>query len=118
MRTPTASSMALAMAGATGETAALAARYLAFSVPSLGIMAVAMIANGALRADGYGKQSMYVTLTSGGVAMIVDPMLIYGLSLGLDGAAAGLVLSRFVMLGMALKLATRSHDLMARPALA
>lgn len=104
--------------GATGETAALAARYLAISLPSLGIMAVSMIANGALRAEGDGRRSMMVTLLSGAVAMVVDPFLIYGLGMGLDGAAIGITLFRFVMLGLALKFAIGTHDLMARPALA
>jgi len=103
------------MAGATGETAELAARYLAISVPSLGIMALSMIASGALRAHGDGKRSMMVTLTSGGVSMVVDPLLIFGLGMGLDGAAWGLVLSRFVMLGMALRFAIGTHDLLAAP---
>ncbi len=107
----------VSMAGATGETAALAARYLAISVPSLGVMAVSMIANGALRAEGDGKRSMMVTLTSGSVSMIVDPFLIVGLGLGLDGAAYGLVLSRFVMLGMALRFAIGTHNLLAPPRL-
>ncbi|MFC3614274.1 MATE family efflux transporter [Lutimaribacter marinistellae] len=106
------------VAGATGETADLAARYLAMSVPSLGIMAVAMIANGTLRAEGDGRRSMMVTLTSGSVAMIVDPFLIVGLEMGLDGAALGLNLSRCVMLVQAFRFAVGTHDLMARPSLA
>ncbi len=105
------------MAGASGETAALAARYLAISVPSLGVMAVSMIANGALRAEGDGKRSMMVTLSSGGVSMLIDPLLIIGLGLGLDGAAIGLVVSRFVMLGVALRFAIGTHDLLAPPRL-
>ena len=108
----------VAMSGATGETARLAARYLAMSVPSLGIMAVSMIANGTLRAEGDGRRSMYVTLTSGTVAMVVDPILIVGFGLGLDGAALGLNLSRCVMLVMALRFAVGTHDLLASPRLA
>ncbi len=108
----------LAWAGATGETAALAARYLAISLPSLGVMAVGLVANGALRADGDGRRSMMVTLLSGAVAMVVDPVLIYGLGWGLDGAASGLVLFRFVMMGLALRFAIGTHDLIARPRLA
>jgi len=65
-----------------------------------------MVANGALRAEGDGVRSMSVTLTSGGVAMVIDPFLIYGLGMGLDGAALGVVLSRFVMLAMGLRFAT------------
>ncbi|MFK7753488.1 MAG: MATE family efflux transporter [Sedimentitalea sp.] len=105
----------VATAGATGETAALAARYLAISVPSLGVMALAMIANGALRAEGDGRRSMFVTLTSGGVAMVIDPILIVTFAMGLDGAAIGLVLSRCVMLVMALHFSTRVYDLLAWP---
>lgn len=107
----------VAVSGATGETAALAARYLAISLPSLGIMAVSMIANGALRAEGDGTRSMMVTLSSGAVAMVLDPVLIYGLGLGLDGAAIGLTVFRCVMLAVALRFAIGTHDLMARPSL-
>ena len=106
----------LAMVGATGETAALAARYLAVSLPSLGIMAVSMIANGALRAVGDAKRSMFVTLISGMVSMVLDPFLIY--QWGLDGAAMGLNVSRVVMLIVALRFAIGTHDLMARLRLA
>jgi len=108
----------LALSGATGQTAALAARYLAMSLPSLAVMAVAMIASGALRAVGDGKRSMFVTLSSGGVAMVVDPLLILVLGLGLDGAAMGVNLTRCVMLAMALRFAVGRHDLMAAPRLA
>ncbi|NRB33800.1 MAG: polysaccharide biosynthesis C-terminal domain-containing protein [Rhodobacteraceae bacterium] len=105
----------VAMAGATGETAILAARYLAISVPSLGVMVVAMVANAVLRAEGDAARSMYVTLISGGVALIIDPPLIY--YFGLDGAATGLVISRCIMLAVALRFAIGTHDLVARPAL-
>jgi putative MATE family efflux protein len=107
----------VAVSGAEGETAALAARYLAISLPSLSIMAVSMIANGTLRAQGDGARSMFVTLTSGSVAMVVDPILIYVMQMGLDGAAIGLSLSRCVMLVMALRFAIGTHDLMAVPRL-
>ncbi|MEC7258307.1 MAG: MATE family efflux transporter, partial [Pseudomonadota bacterium] len=108
----------LALSGAEGETARLAARYLAMSMPSLTIMAISLVANGALRAQGDGARSLYVTLVSGAVAMVVDPLLIYGLGLGLDGAAMGINLFRIIMVGMALRYAIGTHDLLARPALA
>ncbi|TNF59476.1 MAG: multidrug transporter MATE [Rhodobacteraceae bacterium] len=105
----------LHLAGATGDTLDLAARYLLFTVPSLPIMVIGMVASGCLRAEGDGKRAMYVTLTSGGVAMFADPLLIYVLGLGLDGAALGLTLSRCVMMVTALIWATRVHDLIAWP---
>jgi len=108
----------VAMSGAGGETAAMAARYLAISVPSLGFMVVAMVAGSVLRAVGDAKRSMLVTLVSGGVAMVIDPILIIGLGWGLEGAAAGLVLSRMVMLVVGLRFAIGTHDMMAAPRLA
>ncbi len=107
----------LRLAGAEGDTLALASRYILISMPSLFIMAFGLAGQASLRAEGDGRRSMYVTLTSGTVAMIVDPFLILGLGLGLDGAALGVILSRFVMAGMALRFAIGVHDLFARPAL-
>lgn len=105
----------LRLAGAEGETLRLAARYVAISMPSLFIMGIGFAGQAALRAEGDGRRSMLVTLISGGVAMVVDPLLILGFGLGLDGAALGVVVSRFVMAGMALLYAIRVHDLFARP---
>ncbi|MEH6644852.1 MATE family efflux transporter [Sulfitobacter sp.] len=49
-------------AGAQGETARLAARYLAITIPSLVPMSAALVMSGTLRADGYGAKAMYITL--------------------------------------------------------
>ncbi|QJF53114.1 multidrug transporter MATE [Roseobacter ponti] len=105
----------VAMAGATGETAALAARYLAITVPSLVLMAVGLICSGALRAEGLGAQAMYITLISGFLLMLTDPVLIIWLGWGLDGAAIGLVLFRLALLGMGLWLAAARNNLIALP---
>lgn len=101
--------------GAQGETARLAARYLAITVPSLIPMSVALVLSGTLRADGYGAKAMYVTLFSGVVLMIIDPVLIFWLGWGLDGAAIGLVLFRFSLLGMAIYFAVIQMRLVDRP---
>ncbi|KNG95047.1 multidrug transporter MATE [Pseudaestuariivita atlantica] len=105
----------VALSGAEGEAAALAARYLALTVPSLGLMAVGLIGAAVLRAAGDGKRAMYVTLSGGVVAMVLDPVLIYGLGLGLDGAAMGLTVFRLVMCLTGLWFAVRVHDALARP---
>lgn len=107
----------VALAGAEGEAARLAARYLALSVPSLAFMAAGMVATAALRAEGDGARAMYVTLISGSVALVIDPVLIYRMGLGLEGAAASVVITRAVLCGMGLLFAIRSHELMARPRL-
>lgn len=107
----------VSMAGAQGETAALAARYLAITLPSLIPMSAALVLSGTLRADGYGAKAMYITLLSGVVLMIVDPILIFWMGLGLDGAAIGLVLFRFALLGLAVYFAVIQMGLVDRPRL-
>ncbi len=107
----------IGLAGAEGETARLAARYLAISIPSLIPMSVALSMSGTLRADGYGAKAMYVTLSGGCLLMVVDPILIYWLGWGLDGAAIGLVLFRFTLLAAAVYFAVIQMQLLARPTL-
>jgi Na+-driven multidrug efflux pump len=105
----------LALAGATGDTAALAARYLAMTMPSLALMVAGMVASGVLRADGFGAKAMYVTLISGALLMVIDPILILWMGLGLDGAAIGVFLFRIALMGLGLYFAAYQHRLIALP---
>lgn len=105
----------VALAGAEGETADLAARYLAMTVPSLVFMAVGLTCSGVLRAEGLGARAMYVTLLSGAVLMLLDPVLILWLGWGLDGAAIGLVLFRIALMALGVYFAVFQHGLVARP---
>ena len=107
----------VAMAGAEGHTAHLAARYLAMTVPSLVFMAVGMVCSGVLRAEGLGAKAMYITLLSGALLMFVDPVLILWLGWELDGAAIGLVLFRVVLMALGLFFAVYQHNLVAKPRL-
>lgn len=105
------------LAGAEGETARLAARYLALTIPSLVFMAVGMNCSGVLRAEGMGAEAMFVTLWSGALLMFIDPILILWLGWGLDGAAIGLVLFRITLMALGLYFAVHKHNLLARPSL-
>jgi Na+-driven multidrug efflux pump len=58
---------------------------------------------------------MYVTLAGGIATAAVDPILIFGLGLGTDGAAWATVFSRFVFVVVGAHGAIRVHDLVARP---
>lgn len=107
----------LALAGAEGETARLAARYLAITIPSLLPMSVSLVCSGTLRAYGYGAKAMYVTMFSGIVLLVLDPILIFYLEWGLDGAAVGLVLFRFALMGLGVYFAIVQTRLVARPRL-
>lgn len=88
----------LTLLGARGETHDLALRFLRIVIPSTPLMALGMCATGILRGVGDARRSMYVTLFSAVATAILDPVLIFWLNLGLDGAAISTVLSRIVML--------------------
>jgi len=107
----------LDLAGATGETRDLAARYLLITLPSLAVMAVGLVGTAALRAHGDGKRAMYVTLISGLFAIFIDPALIVWAGLGLDGAAYAILIFRVILAGAALYFTLVTHKLFARPKL-
>ncbi|MEL7184581.1 MAG: MATE family efflux transporter, partial [Pseudomonadota bacterium] len=105
----------LEILGAEGEALTLAMRYITIILPTMPLMAIAMAAMAVLRAHGDAKRSMLSTLYGGGVNAVLDPILIFGLSLGLDGAAIASVCARVTMLVVALWPAIKIHDGFARP---
>jgi Na+-driven multidrug efflux pump len=58
---------------------------------------------------------MYVTLFGSIVTAVVDPFLILGLGLGVEGAAMAAVVSRFVWVGVGLWGAVHVHGIVGRP---
>ena len=92
----------LELLGAKGETQAFATRYLRIVVPSMPVMVFAMVGSGLLRAHGDARRAMNATLAAGAVNAILDPILIFGLGLGLDGAALASVAARFAMMATAI----------------
>lgn len=99
----------VALLGAEGETARLAARYLAILVPSQPLLMVGMIGGAILRSHGDAKGAMNATLVSAFVNAALDPLFIFGLGLGLDGAAFASFLSRVAMAAVALQPIFRRH---------
>lgn len=87
----------LGLLGAKGQTLDHAVGYLRIVVPSMPIAALGMMAAGLLRAHGDARRSMNATLSAGIVNAIMDPILIFGMGLGLDGAAYASVLARCAM---------------------
>ena len=104
-----------ALLGASGETLELSTRFLRIVLPSTPMVALGMCATGILRGVGDARRAMYVTLGAGVAAAVLDPILIFGLGLGLDGAAYSTVLSRGVMLVIGVHGAYRVHGLMRLP---
>ena len=82
--------------GADGEALDVAWRFLMIAMPSNILLGLGMAYSGLLRAVGDARRSMFVTLSGGIVSIFVDPLLIFGLGLGVDGAAWGTVVSRLV----------------------
>ncbi len=103
----------LVLLGAEGRSLAVASRFLAITLPSLPMMAVGMAGSSILRAEGDAKRSMLVTMGAGVAALFLDPLMIFGFGLGVDGAAFAMALSRSVATGLALYFIIRVHDLAA-----
>ncbi|MEL7200643.1 MAG: MATE family efflux transporter [Pseudomonadota bacterium] len=87
----------LALLGASGDAQSAAVRYLRIVMPAMPVMAFAMICSGLLRAHGDARRAMNVTLFSALANAVLDPILIFGFGLGLDGAAWASVLARLTM---------------------
>lgn len=108
----------LALLGAEGETLQLATRFLSIILPSTPIFALGMCTSGILRGVGDARRAMYVTLGGGVATAILDPILIFGFGMGLDGAAIANVISRFILLAIGLHGAVVVHRLIKLPDLA
>ncbi len=102
--------------GAEGHTLEVAERYLWISLPSNLLLGPGMLATGLLRAVGAARDAMSVTLGGAIVTVFLDPALIFGLGLGVDGAAIAVCVARltFVVIGTR---ALQHHRLLERPRL-
>ncbi len=101
----------LRLLGAQGQVELEAARYLLISVPALPLLSLGMIGSGVLRAEGDAYRAMMVTLASGLVSMLIDPVLIFALGLGLDGAAIASVVARVLSASLSIYFVLHVHDL-------
>jgi len=91
----------LSLLGAEGETHAIAVHFMQITVPSIPLLGIGMCCAGLLRARGDARRAMYVTLSSGLAAAVIDPILIFYFDLGITGAAISVVIVRclFVLVG-------------------
>lgn len=105
----------LGLIGAEGEALALARSYLTILLPTMSVMGLAMTGMAVLRAYGDAKRSMYSTLFGGIVNAVLDPIFIFALGLGLEGAAMASVIARLVILYYSFAPAIRHHDAFAWP---
>lgn len=107
----------LQLLGADGETLRHGSAYLAIVIPSFPFVAVGMASGGVMRAQGDARSALWLTLSGALVNAILDPLLIFGLGLGLPGAAIASALSRLTMFYYGLNKVVRVYKLACRPSL-
>lgn len=105
----------LALTGAEGTVANMAAGYLRIILPATFLSGLSMVAVAVLRAHGDARGAMYPALLGAAVNAVLDPILIFGLGLDLEGAALATVLARLVTMGLAFGLAIHRYRAFARP---
>lgn len=105
----------LDLIGAKGAVAEAATQYLVILLPSAPLIAVSMSAGAALRGIGDARSSMVATLIGGGVNAVLDPLFIFGLSMGMQGAAIASVFARLAVMCFSLYAVVYKHQLVAKP---
>ncbi len=101
----------LGLLGATGKTLDYAVSYSQIIIPNTAILALGMCAANAVRALGDARRSMYATLGGSVVNAVLDPILIFVLDWGLEGAAVASAIARYAVLGIAFNALFRVHKL-------
>jgi putative MATE family efflux protein len=103
---------------AHGEALLVASNFLAITIPAFVPMSLGFAMSGVLRAVGDARRAMYVTLSGAIVTAILDPILIFGLGLGVYGAAWATVAARLCFFFVGWHGSVRVHNMVARPSLA
>lgn len=106
---------AVALLGASGDTADMAVGYLRIVVPSLPLLVIGMMAGAILRAHGDARRAMMATIYGAIVNAVLDPILIFALELELTGAALASVTARVVIAYTSLIPIMRHHGGIPRP---
>nr|WP_086940355.1 MATE family efflux transporter [Thaumasiovibrio occultus] len=101
----------LALLGAEAHTAEVAKDYLYILMPSSPFVAVSMSCGAAMRAVGDARRAMIATLIGAGVNAVFDPLLIFGLGLGIQGAAIASVIARAGMLVYSVYVLTKHYQM-------
>jgi putative MATE family efflux protein len=103
----------LSLLGASGDNLQVGVSYLQILLPSFPILTAGMAMSAALRAVGDAKLSMACTLVGSLVNALLDPLFIFTLGMGVEGAAVASVIARFFILAVAIYGVQRKHHLMA-----
>lgn len=83
--------------GGRGATADAAARYLRIAAPGLAFALLSMAAQGWLRGTGDLRTPLLIVLLGNAINIVLNPILIYGAGLGLDGSAIATLIGQLTM---------------------
>mgnify|MGYP002718529403 FL=1 len=106
----------LALIGASGEALSVARLFLHITLPSNVLLAAGMLFTGLLRAVGEARQAMLVTLAGAVITAFLDPLLIFGAGLGVEGAAITVCVARATFVAVGIR-GVAGHGLLGRPRL-
>ncbi|GJE47672.1 Multidrug export protein MepA [Methylobacterium tardum] len=103
----------LALIGASGEALSVARLFLHITLPSNVLLAAGMLFTGLLRAVGEARQAMLVTLAGAVITAFLDPLLIFGAGLGVEGAAITVCVARATFVAVGIR-GVAGHGLLGR----
>jgi putative MATE family efflux protein len=99
----------LSLLGATGEARRLAQLFIWTMTPGYILISGAICCSFILRGIGDARRAMYITLSAALVTACMDPIFIFGLGWGIQGAAAATVVGYAVSFGIGLHGVARVH---------
>ena len=99
----------LSLLGAQGEAKRLAQLFIWTMTPGYILIAGAICCSFILRGLGDARRAMYITLSTALVTALADPIFIFGLGWGIQGAAAATVLGYVVSFGIGLHGVAKVH---------
>lgn len=68
--------------------------------------------NGVLRSAGHPKLAMYATIVAVGINIILDPIFIFGLDMGIQGAATATVISQLIAIVLQIVVLCKPNELL------
>jgi putative MATE family efflux protein len=100
----------LRLLGANDEALALATRFIWTLTPGFVLLTGAISCSFSLRGIGDARRAMYITLSTAIVTAILDPLFIFGLNMGMQGAAVANVCAYAIAFAIGHHGLARVHD--------
>ncbi|WP_206310387.1 MATE family efflux transporter [Streptomyces sp. Akac8] len=104
----------LVLGGDDGRAVELASGFFAIALPGIAVYFAAHVADGVLKGAGDTRTPMWLSLLANGLILVLDPLFVFGLGLGVRGAAVSTVLGRTAALACGLVVLHR-RGLLRRP---